>query len=369
VALFGKVAHPIGLDIGSNVLRVAQLKPASSPILTKYSKRRTEGCLVDGEVTYVDVLAKEINNLLKQAGISAKRVILGISNQKVIVRLLTMPYMEKDDLDNAIQFQAQDNIPIPVEEAILDYHIVNEFKNEDNERSYQIILVAAQREMIESHIRALEKAKLKPYAVDVSSFALSRSLLSREAVVPDEKELEKNTKAIGFLDIGETVTNISIVQNRMPFFSRVTPIGDATFVKAVADNLAISIEEAQKQRDEIGFSKPGADLEDGLKKSQLEVGKKVRKVLSGEVTKFVNEVRRSFEYGLTETTKSEDLNELIISGEGAQDTNLVAYLKKSYPKVTVGNIFNSIAMQNKDQLKKQSAYAIAVGLALRGIDE
>ena len=369
MAVFGKVTQAIGLDIGSEVIRVAQLKPSADPILIKHGWLKTEGCLVDGEITDVEALANQVSNLFRLANISERRVILGISNQKVIVRLLTMPYMEKEDLKGAIQFQAQENIPIPVEDTILDYQVINDYTNEDNERTLQVVLVAAQKEMVQHHIAALEKAKLRPYIVDVASFALSRSLLGKEAIVPDDKELAKSTEAIGFLDIGETITNISIVQNRTPLFSRVMPMGDSTFVKAISDSLAVSLEEARKLKEEIGFSKQGAGLTDDLKKSQLEVGEKVRNILADEVLKFTNEVKRSFDYGLTENTKNDELSELLISGVGSLNKNFVSYLKESYPKVSIGDTLSAVTLAPGVQLEDTTGYAISIGLALRGLDE
>lgn len=369
MALFGRVSQPVGLDIGSEVLRVAQIKPGTDPLLIKFAQQKTAGCLVDGEPTDVDALATAISDLWKKSGISERRVVLGISNQKVIVRLLTMPYMEKDDLKSAIQFQAQDNIPIPIEETILDYQITNDFTNQDNERTLQVVLVAAQKEMIQNHISALEKAKLRPYVVDVASFALGRSLLGKEAVVPDDKELERDSKVVGLVDIGESVTNISVIQNRTPLFSRVTPLADNAFVKAISDTLATPMEEAAKLKDEIGFPKQGAELTEGLKKSQLEKGEKVRSILSTEAIKFVDEIKRSFDYGLTEAVKSEELTEIIISGVGAQNKNLTSYFADSYPKVSVGDPLSTVALAPGLSFDKQTGYSIALGLALRGLNE
>ncbi len=367
MALFGKVSQPVGLDIGSDVIRVAQIKPAADPVLLKYEKEITHGCLTDGECTDVDALASHITNLWKKANIAERQVILGVSNQKVIVRLLTLPFMEKDDLDGAIQFQAQDNIPIPIEDAILDYQVINEFTNKDNERSMQVILVAAQKEMVQNYVAALEKAKLKPYIVDVSSFVLSRSLLPKEAIVPNDKEIVENAKATGFLDIGESVTNICVVQNRTPLFCRTTTIGDNTFTKAIADSMGVSLEVGFNLKSEIGFSKPGDDLGVGLKAKQAENGLKVRTILAEEAGRFVNEVRRSFEYGLSETGDSDELSELIVTGAGTQNKNLLAYLKDVYSKVTIGDPLSSVKLPGDSKLD-DLGYAIAIGLALRGQD-
>lgn len=369
MALFGRVSQPVGLDIGSEVIRVAQIKTPETPILIKFGQQKTQGCLVDGETTDVDALAAAIGELWKKAGISERRVILGISNQKVIVRLLTMPYMEKDDLKSAIQFQAQDNIPIPIEETILDYQVINDFTNEDNERSVQVVLVAAQKEMIQNHISAVERARLRPYVVDVSSFALSRSLLGREAVVPDDKELEKSAEAIGLVDIGESVTNISIVQNHTPLFSRVTPLADNAFVKAISDALAIEMDEARKLKEEIGFPQQGGELTEGLKKSQLEKGENVRNILNSEATKFMDEIKRSFDYGLAEAIASDELSELIVSGVGAQNKNFLSYFAEAYPKVNIGDPLSAVNLAPGLSLEKQTGYAIALGLALRGLNE
>ena len=367
--VFGKATQPIGLDIGSEVIRVAQIKQASDLLLSKHGELRTHGSLTDGETTDVDALASAISDLWKKANITERKVILGISNQKVIVRLLTMPYMEKDDLKSAVEFQAQDNIPIPVDEAILDYQVINDFKNKDNERTMQIVLVAAQKEMVQSHITALEKARLKPYVVDVSSFALSRSLLGNESVVPDNKEIEKNESPIGILDIGESVTNISIVVKRTPLFSRVITMGDNMFLKAIADSLAVQPEEAKKIKEEIGFPKQGDELTEGLSAKQLEKGEKVRRVLSDEAIKFVGEVKRSFDYGLTETAGDEELSELIVSGSGASNKNILTYLETAYKKVSIGDALSRVNVPAGQSLDDQTGYAIAIGLALRGIDE
>lgn len=369
MALFGKAAQLIGLDIGSDVIRVAQIKQSSDLILSGHGELKTQGCLADGEATDVEALASSISELWKKAQISDRNVVLGVANQKVIVRLLTMPYMEKEDLKSAVQFQAQDNIPIPMDEAILDYQVINDFTNKDDERSIQIILVAAQKEMIQNHIAAVEKAKLKPYAVEVSSFALGRSLLGNEPVVPDDKQIEKNEKPIGILDIGESVTNISIIKNRIPLFSRVITIGENTFVKAVADALAIQPEEAKKIKTEIGFSKQSEELTKDLKKDQLEKGEKVRTVLSDEAIRFVGEVKRSFEYGLTETVGNEDLSELIVSGMLISNENLLSYFEDAYVKVNTGDALSKVSLPAGQTIDNQSSYAISIGLALRGLDE
>jgi len=368
----GKVSLPVGLDIGSNRIKVVQLKPATpNPLLLKYGIADAPvDSVVDGEINDTEAVAQTISDLLYSSGISEKRVILGISNQKIIVRVISVPYMEKDELRSAIEFQAGDHIPIPIDQAIIDFVVVGERQNEKNERLLDIILVAAQKEMVAKHIEALEKAKLKPYIVDVSSFAIARSLIEPPALVPEEKDIEKAKKAVGLVDIGDEVTNITIVENGILRFSRITSVADNTFTKALVTHLNLSVEDAIKNKDKYGFAPVGSAKAEATDDPQ----EKVQAVLADELLKFVSEVKRSFDYGLAESLESEKIDRIILSGVGAKTPGLLSYFEESFGlEVTLGNPLGSVSLAdsiNQEQASEHNLQlAISLGLALRGIEE
>lgn len=178
----------VGVDIGSGSFRVAKLmKGKDKPILVSIGSIRVpRGAIVGGEIVDMDVVAQSLIDLWKKIGIREKEVVLGIANQRTIVRLIDFPYMEKNELVSAIQFQAQDFIPLPMEDVILDYQTIGEYYSESGDRMLQILLVAAQKGMIETFVRAAEKAGLKPSIIDIDAFAAARSLLATNT----EEEVE-----------------------------------------------------------------------------------------------------------------------------------------------------------------------------------
>lgn len=373
MGLFGKSNSPVGLDISSNTIRAIQLKLHSpKPVVVKYCETTVAGAILDGEIKDIDMVAGAISDLWRLNNISERRVVLGISNQKVIVRLIVMPYMKDDELKSAIEFQAQDHIPIPIEEAILDYKVVGEFKNQDKEHMIEVILVAAQKDMVINQLQALEKAKLKPFIVDLSSFALVRSLLEKPAIVPEEEEIENAKKAIGLVDVGEDVTNIAIVENYIPRFTRVASIADNSFIKAISDNMSLDLNEAERLKNEYGFNPTTKSKTKGIrKKAEREKAEKVREILDQEAIRFISEVKRSFDYALAESLKADKVDHIILSGKGSLTPNISDQLKSSFRcKIEEGNPLLSISLNGQKDLEdKGQRYAIGIGLALRGLDE
>ena len=126
---FGGVPLPVGLDIGTDFIRVAQIKPSSSgnALVAYGAVGMPFGAVVEGEIVDPEAVSGAIKELWKRTGLRVKDVCIGVSNQKVVVRLIDLPFMEREELAGAIQYQAQDYIPIPVEEAILDFQIIGDY--------------------------------------------------------------------------------------------------------------------------------------------------------------------------------------------------------------------------------------------------
>jgi len=184
----GRGSSPVGLDIGGGTFRLAQLKPsADKSVLINYATIKTpEGLVSEGEILDVEGVAKALAGFWREKKISEKKVVVGVANQKVIVRVVEMPYMVESELRSAIQYQINEYIPIPVEEAIIDIQIISEHENSQQERMMDVLVVAARKEMVENTVAALEKAGLKPVIVDVSSLAFARALAENtpERVLP-----------------------------------------------------------------------------------------------------------------------------------------------------------------------------------------
>ena len=185
----GSSQASVGLDIGTDHIRVAQVKAAGSTfILTGYATVGVPmGAVVEGEIVDVEAVAASIREMVRTSGLHPSNCAIGVSNQKVVVRLIDLPYMERAELQGAIQYQAQDYIPIPIEDAILDFQIIGDYMTASDEHMMEVLLVAAQRDMIGNSVRAVEEAGLKLQQIDVTSFAIVRALMGPESsVLPDE---------------------------------------------------------------------------------------------------------------------------------------------------------------------------------------
>lgn len=318
-----------GLDIGTGHVRVAQVKPTNSGFsLTAYGRVNMPlGAVVEGEIVDSDTVAGAIRELWKRSGLKGRDVAIALSNQKVVVRLIDLPFMERSELEGAIQYQAQDYIPIPVDDAILDFHILGDYMTPADEHMMEVLLVAAQRDMVGAAVAAVEAAGLKLSQVDVTAFALVRGLFGPVAqVLPDE--VAEAGEAVGVIHLSSGLTNIAVVERDVPRFTRVSSLAGNQFTQAIANVLNVTFDEAEDLKVAVGL--PTVDgsptpLPAGVdpEKAQL-----AQEALLREVNKFIAEVRRSFDYYLTQATQVRTIRRIYMTGGGAQLNNLVNHLER-----------------------------------------
>jgi type IV pilus assembly protein PilM len=176
-------------------------------------------------------VAAALKQLWAQAKFGSKKVVVGVANQKVVVRQVDLPWMPLGDLRTSLPFQVQDYIPMPVDQAILDFHPLEEFASDTGARMLRVLLVAASRDMVDSALLAVQKAGLQPSMVDLTSFAVLRSLYAPSALGAVEAE--------ALVDIGASVTNIVVHQGGVPRFVRILLMGGGDITDAVAERLGV----------------------------------------------------------------------------------------------------------------------------------
>lgn len=322
---FGGSPAIVGLDIGTDHVRAAQLKPSSAGFtLSSYGRVPVPlGAVVEGEIVDSDAVAAAITQLWRQAGIRAKDVAVGVSNQKVVVRLIDLPYMERTELAGAIQYQAQDYIPIPVEEAIIDFQIIGDYMTPADEHMMEVLLVAAQRSMIDSVVAAVDSARLKLAQIDVTSFALVRALLG---VVPSvlPEEMDDGGDAIGVIHMSSGLTNIVVVERGVPRFTRVSSVAGNQFTQAIANVMNLTFDEAEELKLRAGLP----SIDGSVAETSDPRMTQAQETLEREVNKFIAEVRRSLDYYLTQTTQARSIRRIILTGGGSALGNLAMYLEK-----------------------------------------
>ena len=346
----------VGLDISTGSVKVAEVNITKrEPILTNLGIiMLPEGVVRDGEVDDPATLASYLRELWKANRIKRRKVILGISNQKVIVRPMDLPYMAEEELDSAVKYQVQEFIPIPIEDAIIDYEVVDEYMTGEEERMQTILLAAAHREMIQSFIDALLGAGLNPVAIELKAFAMARSLIKKEYQFLEEEG--EATGSVCLINIGAGISNICVVKESTPRFVRMLMRGGDFFTKLLSDQLHLSPVEAEEIK--RGRS---TDAEANV-------------LLQREIQAFVGEIRRSLEYYISQT-QERDLNKVVLSGSGSKMINLPLELNRALRlPIEIGHPLQNVELGKlpytpEELAELEASIAVCVGLALRETEE
>ncbi|MHB1412668.1 MAG: type IV pilus assembly protein PilM [Thermoleophilia bacterium] len=252
---FGSRTSPVGLDLGRSSVTAVRLRhqTSGSMILQVALDSLPEGLIQEGEVRDVEGLAFAIREFWKTYKIKGRKVSLGLANQKIVVRSLDFPMLDGKELRSAIEFQAQDYIPIPIDEAVFDYHILGSFTDEDGVQKQKVLVVAAQKNMVMDFINAIKKARLQVASVDLQAFALLRSMVTRSFL----DEGSPAGSAVAVANIASDVTNLVVDVAGEPQFTRIISFGGDDFTKAVQEQLNINFADAEVMKAQIGLPAPG----------------------------------------------------------------------------------------------------------------
>jgi type IV pilus assembly protein PilM len=305
----------VGLEIEAGSIAAAQVASNGSARLSATAiAPLPPGAFQDGEVTDPGAVADALKSLFSEHGLS-RRVRLGIANQRVVVRTLRLPLIEDPkELAAAVRSQAHEQIPMPIEQAVLDHRVVGGAPATDGMApQIDVVVVAARRDMIEATLKPLEDAGLEPVGVDLSAFGLIRALgetIAVDHVEPVEEGVPAAVGATLFCNVGD-VTNLAIAKGRSCLFTRVSPTG----IGAVATNLAattgLSGEHARMWLAHVGLTRPIEAIE-GDPGTVLAA----REALEQGASSVLDEVRLSLDfYGAQEAAVP--VERVVLGGPGS----------------------------------------------------
>lgn len=344
----------VGLDLGTSGVRAAELRLSRGrPTLERFGQVALPvGAVRDGEVVEVDAVAAALRELWAQAKFSSKKVVIGVANQKVVVRQVELPWLPAAELRASLPFQVQDVIPMPVEQAILDFHPLEEFTGDNGARMLRVLLVAAAREMVGSALAAVTAAGLQPTMVDLTSFAVLRSL-----VPPDTGFAAVHAEAL--VDVGASVTNIVVHQAGVPRFVRVLLMGGGDVTEAVAERLGVGLDEAEAVKQRTGLAPVLGEGDPHPADRAIEA--------TGSA--FVDEVRGSLDYYLAQVGATR-IDRIVLSGGGSRLLGLAERLSAATRlPVELARPLQLLALGRTGLTEEQLSYvepmvAVPVGLAL-----
>ncbi|MFQ5966290.1 MAG: type IV pilus assembly protein PilM [Acidimicrobiia bacterium] len=354
------MAINVGLDIGTSAVRAAAIEVGKkdAPVLRKLAQIPVpEGAVVAGEITDDQVVADALVQLFRSARLPRKRVVVGLANPRVIVRRVDLPYMPEEELEEALPFQTQEYLPIPVADAILDFIPLEEFTTPNGEPMMSVLVVAAQREMATHTLEVVAGAGLKVLAVDLQALALVRAIYGADLT------LETEPRAV--VNIGGGVTQVLLVQNGAVQFLRILAIGGQDFTNALAAGMDLSGEQAETYKRGIGVAIEG--LPSGSEGDDL-----ARRLLTQHADTLIDEIRGSIDYFMAEATDA-TVSRLLISGNGARLPHLANRMGRALgAEVEPVKIFDGVVKMGKVGLSEaelaqmQPTAPVPVGLGLWG---
>lgn len=346
VGLINPDGHAIGVDLGATSVRAAILSPGTHdgrPSVTVHGLGQIalpKGAVVNGVVIDQAAVTAALKELWSAYKFECRNVILGITNQQLVVRDMTIPNLDPEQRAKALPFQAREIVALPIDQVLIDFTQLGDVDPETNTVSG--LLVATPRQPVLAAVQAVEKAKLKVARVDLSSFAALRSIadeqLSVEAVI----------------DMGAHMTNIVIHNLGVPKVVRTILRGGDELTQAVSEGLEMPWAEAEAAKAGVGLNGQPANIS---------------KVLNDAVRPLLAEIRSSIHY-FGSTNSGASLERISLTGGASRLPGLAKALSDQLGIPTnvitpMQHIRNRWA--SKDLSAEEAdvrATAVSVGLAM-----
>ncbi len=351
----------IGLDIGSTAVRAVELTAGDPPTVVKAAQvPLPAGAVENGEVKEPEAVADALRELWDRGGFKGKRVYMGVGNQRVVVREIALPYLPEKELKASLGFQVQEFIPMAVDEAVLDYDPIGEFEQDDR-KMLRMLLVAAQRQMVDTVVSAAAGAKLEPVGLDLVPFAMVRSVGTTGVGMDLEDEGDE-----AVIDIGAHVTNIVVHAGGTVRFVRILPSGGRDITLAIARGVGVEddVAERLKRGEEVELEEPvGED-------AQAADVSRVRELAMQRAASFVDEIRSSLEF-YTAQAQGNRIARVVVTGGGSKLEGFLDLLGQRIPvQVVAGQVFqharSQLSLSEEALAEAEPVLAVAVGLAIPG---
>jgi type IV pilus assembly protein PilM len=350
----GKLA--LGLDIGSNSVKMVQLKEQRRRGQIGYAlqsfgmKPLPPEAIVDGALMNSTAIVQAMQELMGELKIKQRDCAIGVSGHSVIIKKISMPRMTQEELEESIQWEAEQYIPFDVKDVNIDTQILDSGAN-DATGQMDVLLVAAKKDMINDYTTVVKEAGLEPQVVDVDAFAVQNMFSSNYDAPTNE--------TIVLINAGAAVVNINILANGITVFTRDVTIGGNQFTEEIQKQLNVSYEEAEALK--IGGGRGDADAV---------VPQEVERVMSSVAEQVAGEIQRSLDF-YAGTAADANFTKVFLSGGTAKIPALFKTIESRVGvPVEIMNPFKNIEIDNR---KFDPAFimdvapmaAVAVGLALR----
>jgi type IV pilus assembly protein PilM len=306
-----KTLGVVGLDIEAGSVAATELQVnGAAAVKAAAVAPLPPGAFGEGEVADPEALAAGLKSLFSANKLS-KRVRLGVGNQRIVVRTLRLPAIEDPkELDAAVRFQAQEQMPMPLDQAVLEHHVVGGVSAEEGMApQIDVVVVAARRDMVASFLGPLRRAGLEPVGIDVAAFGMIRALAGAGAPAPVQGEMPQ-PEAVLFCNVGD-VANLAVARGRACLFTRVSDAGLEAWAGRLAGIRGLTYEHATQWLSHVGLEHPLESIE-----GDPETVAEARRVLEGGVVELVDDLRLSLDYYSAQEA-AVPVQRIVLSGAGS----------------------------------------------------
>jgi type IV pilus assembly protein PilM len=345
--MLGKRKSSVGLDIGSSSVKVVEIEGfAEGPSLVNFGiGELLPEAIVDGEIMDRQAVVDAIRNLIENRAIRDKQVATAVSGRAVIVKKILMDRLAEEDAREAIHWEAEQHVPYDVSDVVLDFEIL---KTDVGPKQMQVLLVAAKKDMVSVHADLIKEAGLVPELIDVDAFAVQNALEANYDFTESD--------VITLVNIGAERTNVSIVKDGIPHFTKDLSLGVNTVAEALQREHGLSEEEAS--------SALRAEETDSYNVLQL---------VQVACDDLVITLDRALAY-LKTSNEAEDLTRIFLSGGGSHLRGVKELLSERFKVPTevinpLLRVKHDVSMfEDGDPSSEAPSLAVAIGLALRKVE-
>jgi type IV pilus assembly protein PilM len=341
-----RVKNLVGLDIDPSGITVAQVALNGRITVENAAFAPLEpGIVRDGEVADVDALGEALRTLFREHKGLGKHVRVGLANQKIVVRQLELPYLsDPKELSAAVSFHAQDQLPMPLDQAVMDFQPLSVVEA-DGARRQRVLLVAARRDMVARMLSAVSDAGLRAHGVDLSAFAMIRALHR-----PDSEDDHVLYLAVGGL------TNLAVAEGTSCLFTRASGGGVEALAIELAERCQLTLEHARGWLEHVGLTGALEEIE-----GDREIVEQARRVLLEGARRIAAEVRNSLDFWLAQGG-SAAVARVVLTGPATAIPGFDAALSSTLGlPVTIGSVDGAVAHLAPGRL------AVAAGLAIEEV--
>jgi type IV pilus assembly protein PilM len=341
----------VGVDIGSSSVKAVELqgKPGNLQLLSLGYENLQADSIVDGQIMELNDVSNVISNIFREHQIKTDRIAAGVSGHSVIVKNIVVPQMTQEELEESIEWHAEEHIPFDITDVSLDYQIIGSSPD-----ALHVLMAACKRDKIANVKQAIQLAGKQPAVIDVDAFALQNCYEVNYQPMPGQ--------IVALLNIGAATMNINILNGTKSVFTRDVSVGGNQYTSLLQRELGLSHEQAESV-------KRGMPLPEGTEDRAIQpILETVSDILALEIQKTMDFYRATAEEGEGTVQK------IYISGGGSKLPGLSEYLSNRFEvQVEVFNPFRQIKVDvrrfDPDYMREVvPEMAVAVGLALRGVE-